>query len=172
MEEGGALINCSVKTQQPEPVCIPSAYIFCPFFVFNSDSRPNFWWRMWFYVYWVFRLWYLYCFKHYSKTEKSCAWKFQLLDFEFDVDKVVSKVIVKSEPMRDTFADLDSSSDAVEIAFDINPPRMRLSTDGELGQIETVFPGSSDLVEKFDCVAKQQNKSVRPLSIVPGCCIY
>uniref|UniRef100_A0A914XN71 Cell cycle checkpoint protein RAD1 n=1 Tax=Plectus sambesii TaxID=2011161 RepID=A0A914XN71_9BILA len=82
----------------------------------------------------------------------------EILDFEFDPENVVSKIIMKTEALWDQFVDLDTSSNTLAFAVDIKPSRLRLSTDGELGTIDIDFPADSEIIEKFETKEKHQNK--------------
>ena len=42
---------------------------------------------------------------------------------------------MKTEALWDQFVDLDTSSNTLAFAVDIQPSRLRLSTDGELGKV-------------------------------------
>jgi hypothetical protein len=71
-----------------------------------------------------------------TKHLSAAHWNFfKILDFEFDPENVISKIIMKTEALWDQFVDLDTSSNTLAFAVDIQPSRLRLSTDGELGKV-------------------------------------
>lgn len=78
----------------------------------------------------------------------------EVLDFDFSGSQLVSKVIIKSDCMRETFSELDVTSDVLEVATVPAPaphPRLRLTTYGFTGTTHFDFPRDSDTVEVFEC---------------------
>lgn len=57
----------------------------------------------------------------------------EILDFEFSGANVVNKVIMKAECLREVFAELDMSSETLEILLAPSAPYCRLSTSGYAG---------------------------------------
>lgn len=57
----------------------------------------------------------------------------EILDFEFCGANVVNKVIMNAECLREVFAELDMSSEALEILLAPSAPYCRLSTSGYAG---------------------------------------
>lgn len=57
----------------------------------------------------------------------------EILDFDFSSANVVNKVIMNAECLREVFAELDMSSDALEILLSPSAPYCRLSTSGYAG---------------------------------------
>ena len=55
------------------------------------------------------------------------------LDFDFTSAKVVDKVIMQAECLREAFAELDMSSDVLEIQLSPTAPYFRLTTFGYAG---------------------------------------
>ncbi|VDM27617.1 unnamed protein product, partial [Hydatigera taeniaeformis] len=78
----------------------------------------------------------------------------EVLDFNFAGSRLASKVIIRSECMREIFSELDVTSDVLEISI-VPPtmphPRLRLTTYGFEGTTHYDFPRDSDLVEVFEC---------------------
>jgi Repair protein Rad1/Rec1/Rad17. len=56
-----------------------------------------------------------------------------ILDFNFLAANVVNKVIFRSECLKEVFAELDSSSDLLEMMFSPDPPYFRITTSGVAG---------------------------------------
>lgn len=57
----------------------------------------------------------------------------EILDFDFCSANVVNKVIMNAECLREVFAELDMSSEVLEILLSPSPPYCRLSTSGYAG---------------------------------------
>lgn len=57
----------------------------------------------------------------------------ETLDFDFTSANVVNKLIMQSECLKEAFAELDMSSDVLEIQLSPQPPYFRLSTFGDAG---------------------------------------
>ena len=57
----------------------------------------------------------------------------EILDFDFCSANVVNKVIMNAECLREVFAELDMSSEALEVLLSPSPPYCRLSTSGYAG---------------------------------------
>ena len=57
----------------------------------------------------------------------------EVLDFDFCSANVVNKVILSAECLREVFADLDTTSDTLEILLSPSPPYCRMSTSGYAG---------------------------------------
>ena len=57
----------------------------------------------------------------------------ETLDFDFTSANVVNKLIMLSECLKEAFAELDMSSDVLEILLSPSPPYFRLSTFGDAG---------------------------------------
>ncbi|VDL95639.1 unnamed protein product [Schistocephalus solidus] len=80
----------------------------------------------------------------------------QILDFDFSSSKVTSKIIIKSDCMREAFSELDVTSEVLEVVVIPPPlpqPRLRLTTYGYTGTVHYDFPRDSDPVEVFECSA-------------------
>ena len=57
----------------------------------------------------------------------------EILDFDFCGANVVNKLIMNAECLREVFAELDMSSETLEILLSPSPPYCRLSTAGYVG---------------------------------------
>lgn len=78
----------------------------------------------------------------------------EVLDFDFANSQIISKVILKSDCMREAFSELDVTSDILEVAIvppTLPQPRLRLTTYGFSGTTHYDFPRDSDPVEVFEC---------------------
>lgn len=82
----------------------------------------------------------------------------ETLDFDFCSANVVNKIIMAAECLREAFAELDMSSDVLEVVLSPSPPYFRLSTFGYAGTTQIDYPKDSDMMEVFECQRKQANK--------------
>ena len=57
----------------------------------------------------------------------------ETLDFDFTGAKVVDRLIVQAECLREAFAELDMSSEALEMTMSPSEPYFRLTTVGYAG---------------------------------------
>ena len=57
----------------------------------------------------------------------------ETLDFDFTGANVVDKIIMQAECLREAFAELDMSSDVLEITMSPSEPYFRLTTFGIAG---------------------------------------
>lgn len=80
----------------------------------------------------------------------------QILDFDFNNEQVITRIKIKPETLREALADLDVSSNVV--SFSVDKQRLRLSTKGELGHIDTDFPAESPVMEMFVVEKENTNK--------------
>ncbi|NXY87705.1 RAD1 protein, partial [Alcedo cyanopectus] len=81
-----------------------------------------------------------------------------LLDFDFCSTKVVNKIILQSEGLREAFAELDMTSEVLQITMSPDKPYFRLSTFGNAGSAHLDYPRDSDLMEAFHCNQTQTNR--------------
>ncbi|XP_075582758.1 cell cycle checkpoint protein RAD1 isoform X2 [Pelecanus crispus] len=82
----------------------------------------------------------------------------ELLDFDFCSTKVVNKIILQSEGLRQAFAELDMTSEVLQITMSPDKPYFRLSTFGNAGSAHLDYPRDSDLMEAFHCNQTQTNR--------------
>ncbi|XP_014681061.1 PREDICTED: cell cycle checkpoint protein RAD1-like [Priapulus caudatus] len=80
------------------------------------------------------------------------------LDFDFCSENVVNKIIMKSECLKEAFAELDMSSDVLEILMSPDKPYFRLSTFGNAGSTHADYSKESDMVEAFECKRTTSNR--------------
>ena len=57
----------------------------------------------------------------------------ETLDFDFVSANVVCKLIMAAEGLRETFSELDMTSETVEVLMSPDPPHFRLTTFGYAG---------------------------------------
>lgn len=63
----------------------------------------------------------------------------ETLDFDFCSANVVNKIIMSAEGLREAFAELDMTSDSLEILLSPSSPYFRLSTFGYAGTTQVLF---------------------------------
>ncbi|KAA0198978.1 hypothetical protein HAZT_HAZT010767 [Hyalella azteca] len=63
-------------------------------------------------------------------------------------NRVVNKLIMRSECLREVFSELDQSSAFLSFHITTSPANLRLSTSGNYG---TDIPGDSEMIETFKC---------------------
>ncbi|XP_023211061.1 cell cycle checkpoint protein RAD1-like [Centruroides sculpturatus] len=81
-----------------------------------------------------------------------------LLNFDFSTTNIISKVIMKSEVLKEVWNDLDLNSEILEITISPNTPNLRFSTVSNLGTINLDFSKDSDMIETFTCLKEQTNR--------------
>ncbi|XP_054724399.1 cell cycle checkpoint protein RAD1-like [Uloborus diversus] len=81
-----------------------------------------------------------------------------ILDFEFTPSKVVNKVIMQSEILKEAWADLDMNSEFLEILLSPEEPYFQLTTKGTLATIHINFTKDSDMIESFECTTTLRNR--------------
>ncbi|KAM6230552.1 cell cycle checkpoint protein RAD1 [Porphyrio hochstetteri] len=82
----------------------------------------------------------------------------ELLDFDFCSTNVINKIILQSEGLREAFAELDMTSEVLQITMSPDKPYFRLSTFGNAGSTHVDYPRDSDLIEAFHCNQTQTNR--------------
>jgi len=82
----------------------------------------------------------------------------ETLDFNFGTDRVINKVIMRSESLREVFSELDSSSEYLELRMAPTAPHFRFSTFGTHGTYHTDIPKTSEIMETFKCTAVSCHK--------------
>ncbi|KAG1667494.1 Cell cycle checkpoint protein RAD1 [Nymphon striatum] len=81
-----------------------------------------------------------------------------LVDFDFSTANITNKLIMKSDSLKETWSDLDMTSDTLEIFISSSKPNFRLSTFGNLGTIHVDYPQDSDIMESFESNQTQVNR--------------
>nr|CAD7204115.1 unnamed protein product [Timema douglasi] len=62
------------------------------------------------------------------------------VEFNFNADSDINKVIIKSEPLKEIFNDLDSTSSILQIILSSDPPHLQFSTEGNAGDTQEKPP--------------------------------
>lgn len=62
----------------------------------------------------------------------------EILDFNFSAANVLNKIILRSECLKEVFAELDSSSDLIEILLSPDPPYFQITTSGTAGDTKVI----------------------------------
>lgn len=62
----------------------------------------------------------------------------EILDFNFSAANVLNKIILRSECLKEVFAELDTSSDLIEILLSPDPPYFRITTAGTAGDTKVI----------------------------------
>merc|ERR1712154_171329 len=73
----------------------------------------------------------------------------ECLDFNFTNSKIVSKIIVNSDHLKDVFSELDSTSEYIEFLISPAPPRFQIRTNGPAGDCTVSVPSTSNMIELF-----------------------
>ena len=79
----------------------------------------------------------------------------EILDFNFCSVNVVNKIILKSDCLKELFAELDPTSDYMEILMSPDKPNLRISTVGNCGSMQSEFQKESEMIESFQCTKTQ-----------------
>nr|CAD7462026.1 unnamed protein product [Timema tahoe] len=73
------------------------------------------------------------------------------VEFNFNADSDINKVIIKSEPLKEIFNDLDPTSGVLQIILSSDPPHLQFSTEGNAGDTQVNIPSHSEIFESFEC---------------------
>ncbi|XP_020296912.1 cell cycle checkpoint protein RAD1-like isoform X2 [Pseudomyrmex gracilis] len=76
-----------------------------------------------------------------------------LLDFYLEAETVVNKVVVQTELLKDVIAELDPTSEIVQLHLSTKEPFFRISTEGLGGICHIDLPHNSTLVDTFQCAS-------------------
>ncbi|KAF0990063.1 hypothetical protein HZS_1894 [Henneguya salminicola] len=79
-----------------------------------------------------------------------------ILDFDFKADNVVNKFILKSEIMKETFQELDSSCSFIIIFVCPEKDAIRITSKGRFGTSYVEFSQNSAAVEFWQCNQRQE----------------
>jgi len=82
----------------------------------------------------------------------------ELADFNFSSADVTNKIIMKSVALKDTFQELDMTSEYIQILMSPDTPYLRISTFGNTGSTHVDYPSDSDMIETFECTKVQSNR--------------
>eukprot|EP00127_Corallochytrium_limacisporum_P007319 Clim_evm6s247 gene=Clim_evmTU6s247 len=69
------------------------------------------------------------------------------LDLQFATSDIIGTVIMKAEWFREAFADLDMSSEVLEIRMSLTQPHLQLITQGDAGRMTVAFPHNADVMD-------------------------
>jgi len=75
----------------------------------------------------------------------------ECLDFNFTNSKIISKIIINSEHLKDVFSELDTSSEYIEFLISPKDPKFQMRTTGPAGDCLVSVPSSSAMIELFKC---------------------
>jgi cell cycle checkpoint protein len=81
----------------------------------------------------------------------------EILDFDFNSANVLSKIIMKSEYLKEAFVDIDTTSETMEFKISHTEPQLRISTYGEAGRTHVDYPNITDVMETFECREEHTN---------------
>jgi len=81
-----------------------------------------------------------------------------ILDFDFTPSRVVAKIIILSEILKEAWGDLDMTSEVLEILMSPTEPYFQLTTVGNFNIIRIEFPKDCDMIETFECADIVKNR--------------
>jgi len=73
----------------------------------------------------------------------------ECLDFNFANAKIISKVIMNSDYLKEVFSELDTSSEYIQFCISPTSPHFQIKTMGPAGDCNVSVPNSSDMMELF-----------------------
>jgi len=97
----------------------------------------------------------------------------ECLDFNFANAKIVSKVIMNSEYLKEVFSELDTSSELIQFCVSSHEPNFQIKTMGPAGDCSVEVKNTSDIIELFSSshISKAKYKltmlkhGLKPLSL-------
>ncbi|XP_015179482.1 PREDICTED: cell cycle checkpoint protein RAD1 isoform X2 [Polistes dominula] len=81
-----------------------------------------------------------------------------LLDFYLEEQNVYSRVVLKTELLKDILTELDPTSEIIELLLSPEEPFFRISTNGLAGICHIELPHDGDMIENFKCQAAATTK--------------
>ncbi|KND04394.1 uncharacterized protein SPPG_00125 [Spizellomyces punctatus DAOM BR117] len=75
----------------------------------------------------------------------------------FAEQRMVSKLIMKSDWLRDAFSELDGTSDTITLHISPDAPYFRLSASSLAGDAQMDYPKDTDVIESFHCLHPIEN---------------
>ncbi|XP_012280429.1 cell cycle checkpoint protein RAD1 [Orussus abietinus] len=78
----------------------------------------------------------------------------ELLDFTFDTENVINKVVLQTELLKDVFAEMDPTSEVMELLLSPDAPYFQITTAGVAGDCRIEIPHNSQLVDIFECTIR------------------
>lgn len=88
----------------------------------------------------------------------------ETLYFDFAKPKVMSKVVMLSEHLKDIFAEFDLSSEVMEITVNKDENTLSFSTFGTAGDVKISLPKHSEIVQVFE--SHKTSKAKYPMSLL------
>jgi len=82
----------------------------------------------------------------------------ECLDFNFANAKIISKVIMNSDYLKEVFSELDTSSEHIQFLVSPSTPNFQIRTFGPAGDCNVDVPNTSDMVELFTSTATSTAK--------------
>ncbi|CAN8016072.1 unnamed protein product [Ixodes persulcatus] len=86
-----------------------------------------------------------------------------VINFDLSRDNVINVVIFRTEILKEVWAELDASSDVLEILISPDEPYFRLTTFGNAGTVQVDYSKNSEMMETFQCKKLQKNSYKLPL---------
>ncbi|CAN7985896.1 unnamed protein product, partial [Ixodes hexagonus] len=87
-----------------------------------------------------------------------------VINFDLSRDNVINVVIFRTEILKEVWAELDTSSDVLEILISPDEPYFRLTTYGNAGTVQVVdYSKDSEMMESFQCKKQQKNSYKLPM---------
>ncbi|XP_043463821.1 cell cycle checkpoint protein RAD1 isoform X1 [Leptopilina heterotoma] len=77
----------------------------------------------------------------------------ELLNFNLEPENIVNKIYLQTALLKDVLAELDPSSDSIELVLSPNAPYFKITTNGLAGDCTIEVPHDSELVDSFECKA-------------------
>ena len=78
--------------------------------------------------------------------------------FDFSRPNVIAKIVMRSEHLKDIFADFDMTSEVLEISVDHEKKTLSFSTFGNAGDVSISLPETSEIVHIFESKGKTSAK--------------
>ncbi|XP_033210813.1 cell cycle checkpoint protein RAD1 [Belonocnema kinseyi] len=75
----------------------------------------------------------------------------ELLNFNLEEENVLNKIVLQTELLKDVLAELDPSSELIELFLSPDAPFFKIKTDGLAGDCDIEVPHESELIDSFEC---------------------
>ncbi|XP_012063913.1 PREDICTED: cell cycle checkpoint protein RAD1-like [Atta cephalotes] len=82
----------------------------------------------------------------------------ELLDFHLDTENIVNKVVLQTELLKAVMAELDPTSQLVELCLSPEKPFFRISLEGIGSVCHIDLPHDNDLIDTFQCTTTITSK--------------
>ncbi|KAL7300557.1 cell cycle checkpoint protein RAD1 [Trichogramma pretiosum] len=86
----------------------------------------------------------------------------EILDFDLDPETVINKVLLHSELLKDVLAELDPTSNHLELLLSPKSPYFMISTKGLAGECHVQMPHNTEMIETFQCKKEAKSKYLLP----------